>query len=252
MSVVRETRRNLWIMAAVVIIAATVAVILSFITNDTDFKKTLQSASIALIFGSLLGGLIKLLLDDFDRGRQQRAEQAQFLLTVLADLKSVYDRTERAKVLISAHKSAKTYGDEMRDLIEARVKLLNVIRAVKVQLESGPKSEGDKLEQCVASMEKYLKKLIDEFQDRYKDISERQREYEAVMKTHVEKVAQDPSQAGESPDNEPWTRICLIESARDFLDLDKRTVETNYEKIFVGSLDEASDLLTKQLRRVLG
>lgn len=252
MRIVRETRRNLWIMTGMVFLAATIALILSFITKDVDFKKTLQSASLTLVFGSLLGGLVKLLLDDFDRGRQRRSEQAQFFLNILADLKSVYDRTERAKLLISAHRSAKTYGDEMRDLIEARVKLLNIIRAVKIQSALGTKGDIDKLEQSIVCMQKYLGELIEEFQARYKEISEEQRKHEAVMKVYVDNVAKDQLQTGPSPQNKPWEQIRVLVRARDFLDLDERSTETSYEKTFVASLDEASNILTKQLQHILG
>ena len=80
MGIVRETRRNILIMIAAVAFAAIVALLTSFNIDDTEFKKILQTASITLIFGSLLGGLVKLLLDDFDRGRQQRADRVQFCL----------------------------------------------------------------------------------------------------------------------------------------------------------------------------
>jgi hypothetical protein len=42
MKVILETRRNLWIMAEMVFIAETFALSVSYITNDIDFKKTLQ------------------------------------------------------------------------------------------------------------------------------------------------------------------------------------------------------------------
>ena len=81
------------------------AILLLLVANradiDQETRKILLTASMGFIGTSLLGGLVKLVLDDVDRGRQQRGEQAQFLLTVLSDLKSVYDRAERSRVQAS-------------------------------------------------------------------------------------------------------------------------------------------------------
>jgi hypothetical protein len=240
-------------MAVVVAAAAVVALYISAVTADTELKKALQTASLTLIFGALLGGFVKLLLDDFDRGRQERAEHAEFLIRILSDLKSVYDRTERAKVLIPAHQSVMTYGNEMRDLIEARTRLLNVIRAIKVQDVSGVEGDWVPLQVHIETMEAYIRRLIDDFQDHYKELSATQSKYEAKIKAYVEKAEKDPLQAGQPPDNKPWEKIKELDSIKDLLNLDEKGMkETNYYKQFVSQLDHASDLLTKQLRRILG
>jgi uncharacterized protein YeeX (DUF496 family) len=256
-SMSRGTRRNVGIIAAVVLITAA-ALWYSTVAPDPDLKKALQTASLSFFFGSMLGGVVKFLLDEFDRGRQKRAEQAQFLLNILSDLKSVYDRTERAKVLIPAHQSAKTYGEEMRDLIEARVKLLNIVRAVRFPRVSGiedekSENEWNKLTENVDSMATYLETLIDDFQRKNKELSETQRKYEATIKAYVEKTEKDSSLALKSPDNEPWAKICELESMKDFLKPEKSgaTEGTNYQKQFLSQLDKASKLLREQLRRVL-
>ena len=77
---------------------------------------------------------LKILIDDVVANRKRKEDTAQFLTNVLADLKSVYDRVGRARTLIPAHRSALTYRNEMRDLIEARVQLRNVVRALDYQV----------------------------------------------------------------------------------------------------------------------
>jgi uncharacterized membrane protein YraQ (UPF0718 family) len=57
---------------------------------------TLAIASTTLLFGALLGGLVKLFLEDVQWVREQRAGQVRFVRAVLADLKAVYDRTRRS------------------------------------------------------------------------------------------------------------------------------------------------------------
>jgi hypothetical protein len=132
------------------------------------------------------------------------------------------------------------------------VKLLNIIRSVKVRSVSGTKDDMDQLDQYIASMQEYLKKLIDEFQARDKDVSEEQRKHESMMKADIEKVAKDSSQSAPPPKNELWEQICVLESARDLLELDKKALETNFENRFLTGLDEASNILIKQLQRILG
>lgn len=45
--------------------------------------------------------------------------RTDFITKVLTDLNDVRDQVEHGRTLISAHKSAKTYGEEMRGLIQA-------------------------------------------------------------------------------------------------------------------------------------
>ena len=253
MNIMREGRWKLLSMAALVAVMSGLAFAASFAARDTDLKKALQTASLGLVFGSLLGGIVKLLLDDFDRGRQQRAEQAQFCLNVFSDLKSVYDQTERAKILISGNQSAKTYYEQMCELIEARVKLLNVVRAVNIQSIAQTGGEWGALDTHVTQMDHYLESLIRDYQQYYKTISEAQCTYEAKMKAYVEQLAKGQVSTQSQPDNQPWAVICELASMQDFLDLKHIGVEkTNYHQQFVAPLDQASKLLIHQLRLVLG
>ena len=243
---VRETRRNLLAICVAVGVASAGALGYASITTDIDLKKALQTAALTLVFGGLLGGLVKVLLDDFDRGRQQRAEQAAFLTQVLSDLKGAYDRAERARILLPAHRSVKTYGNEMRDLIDARVRLLNVDRAVQIQSAHGDRNAWNEIRRQVATMAAYLETLVGGFST-YKDISEEQRKYEVLMQRYVEKVEKDPLAAGKPPQNTPWQEINGLPGVQDFLG----TGDTNYKTKFLASLDEASKLITAELRKIL-
>jgi hypothetical protein len=228
------------------------AILLLLISNradiDQETRKILLTASMALIGTSLLGGLVKLVLDDVDRGRQQRGEQVQFLLTVLSDLKSVYDRAERSKVLIAAHQSAKTFGDEMRGLIDARTKLLSVSRSVKANQLIG-ESERNELDKHVTSMASYLTRLINEFRDHYISLSQMQRRYESAMDEYVKAAAVDPLKAVE-PKYDVWDKIIELQTQKDFLQKDEKN--TSYYAQFLQPLDEASKVISNELKRVFG
>ena len=123
-------RRTLLAAVLLVMIPSLIAIFVAPFVPD-ELRKALYAGAVTLFFAGLLGGMLKVLLDDVAAAKRKREDAATFVINVLADLKSVYDRVARARVLIPAHKSVKTYGEEMRGLIEARVQLRNVTRALE-------------------------------------------------------------------------------------------------------------------------
>jgi hypothetical protein len=201
-------------------------------------RETLESAAIALVFVALIGGLVKIFLDDFQRAREKRTEQARFVAAMLADLKSVYDRVERARIVISAHKSAKTYGDEMRDLIDARVQLRNVERALEAGTSGISHEREEGIRSSVQAMEQYLATLTDEFESQYKEISDEQRVHEA----RVTKLLKAVDDSTELPGNRPWEEIQRLDHLSDFI------AGGGYQQRFLDHLDEASRQLREEFR----
>jgi hypothetical protein len=168
-------------MLLVIAVAVVAGITVSFAARSPhpELSKVFAVGAATLLFGSVLGGVVSLLIADFDRRRLQRAAQLDFISNVLSDLKDVHDRVDRGRTYIRAHGSAKTYGDEMRNFVEARVKLLNVERALKFDERGFPIG---KVEAKVHRMAEYLTALIGEFEQNYKDISRQQSLYEARMK----------------------------------------------------------------------
>jgi len=206
---------------------------------------TLSIASTTLLFGALLGGLVKLFLEDVQRVREQRAEQARFVRAVLADLKAVYDRTERVRTLIAAHQSARTYGDEMRDLIDSAVQLRNVVRALD-QTSDILERHRPALKSGVESMERYLNSLTDEFTTAYKTIADDQRMYEAAFDRLLEK----PDIAAKPPHNSPWDGLRKLPNLTEFLGGSDAAKESpTYTSNFLNPLDLATWILRSELTR---
>jgi hypothetical protein len=54
-------------------------VVAALLDTSQRTHENIQLAAVTLLSGALLGGVIKLLLDDVQRAREQRAEQARFL-----------------------------------------------------------------------------------------------------------------------------------------------------------------------------
>jgi hypothetical protein len=232
---------------------------------DQKLREILQTASTALIFGALLGGVVKLLLDQVERGRERRDEQLRFITSLLADLKSVYDRVERVRILVDAHCSAKTYGDEMRDLIDSAVQLRNVERALDSGTSGLPEQQLGDVRLCIRSMEKYLNALVQEFATSYKPIADKQRVYEAKFAAEIKAYeARFAAQANEAttaanpifaiPDNYAWQQILTLPKLQQFRHADsgEGNGDIDYRCRFVAALDLASWVLRNELQGTRG
>lgn len=242
---VRFRSAELRLLVALVIageIIGIIGAVAAHLFRQDDLFKILATGAATLFFGSLLGGVVGLVIAEFDRRRLQRAAQLQFMANVLTDLKDVYDSVDRGRTLLKAHKSAKTYGDEMRNIIAARVKLLQVMRALAVD-ERGKSIA--KVREHVNSMEMYLSTLIVEFEERYKDVSRQQSLYEARMKSAVEAAARSNAAQPDLPKNEPWDKIANFEGIKDFIGTGPGE---GYTASFVNPLDRASELLRSAIR----
>lgn len=225
--------------------------------QDTELRKILQAAATTLLLGAFIGGLVKVLLEDVQKAREHREEQARFVTAVLADLKSVYDRAERVRLVIPAHQSALTYGNEMRDLIDGGVQLRNVIRALDNGSGMSPDSVADVC-RAVERMERYLAWLTDEFQAEYKAISDVQTVYEAVKKAALK---QDPPAMPADP-NPAWESLKRLTRLHEFLGMQPQAGFLQgtpqhreglaYSVDFVEPLDLASWLLRRELKLLLG
>ena len=179
------------------------------VVSSGKLADALWVASTTLVFGALLGGAVKFLLEDLQRLREQREERARFVKQVLDDLKSVHDRVERTRILIAAHRSALTYGNEMRDLINSAVQLRNVTRALDQTSEVLNKYRPE-LKLAVEWMTAYVDSLTGEFEANYKRIADKQDYYEVRAKRARE--GDEPP-----PENEAWDDMRRLGRLAEFL-----------------------------------
>jgi len=235
------------------VVVAFGAAVVAYHYGSSELGKIFATAAITLLFGSMLGGFVTLLIADFDRRRVQRASEIEFITNVLNDLKAVYDRVDRGRTLIKARRSAKTYGEEMVGFIESRVKLRNVERALGTDERSKPISGVGNEVKC---MKEYIEGLIDEYEEEYKTVSLAQSIYEAQMKHALESPPRDYILEG-LPRNAPWERLEGLPRLKDFLLPMIRTEspfeeqKSEFERSFVESLDAASKKLRDELKAQL-
>jgi len=232
--------------------AAAVGIWIGTSNIDDELKKALYSNSVALIFVALIGNIVKNLIDDHQKLREMRANQAQFLTNILADLKAVYDRVERARILIPAHRSALTYGKEMRDLIEARVQLRNVIRALDQGTSAIPQEPLTQLQLAISEMEAYLEKLTNAFERGYWSASVKQKVYETKLERVMKNANNDPADI-ETIENEAWKVIMDMPETKGFLgDRLTNEMEIEYIQSFTDPLDLGTWILRNELQATLG
>jgi len=212
----RTRRTHPLVLAGVIVAIFTTVGFAVASTQSGKLHENLQLAALTLLYGALLGGVVKLLLDDFHRTREERFAQGRFMAAMLDDLKSVYDRVERVRILTPAHRAALTYGKEMRDLIDARVQLRNVVRALDLTTSGMP--DDALVDLKVAVGESYLGRLTAEFQLRYKPIADKQKVYEARVKKALESVpVANGSAAALDVVNEAWTDIARLPEMNGFI-----------------------------------
>ena len=216
--------------------------------DDRKLLVAVGNAGLTLAFGGVLGGLIKKLFDAWsDRADHHAATQA-FYRNILDDLKSVYDEVERARLLIEAHKSAKTYGEQMRTMPDAVIKLRNIERALTPGFEGLRAQLQDDLSGLIA----FLNGLIDEFRAHYIEVSRLQSMDEAVNRNRRTEAAKDSAQAAKvEVSSNAWARIQTFERLK-VLRLAQGPDETDpdfvrYKAAFLDHIDNASETLRRRL-----
>jgi hypothetical protein len=206
----------------------------------SELHKQLMSASLALLFGACFGGIVKMLLDQFVAEKRRRDDAAAFVANVLADLKKVYDHIERARLLIPAHQSAKTYGDEMREDVTAGVvQLRNVIRALQGRVAGVPVGLQESVRPQVEMMKDYLIELTNEFRAEYKPLADLQRFHEQKADKLAKAFAEGNSDM--PPEKMPafvWTAVERLPRLAEFMQ-----GGPGYDAKFIGPLDAASEAL---------
>lgn len=241
-------RRTLIAACLLVCIPAALAIGIGLSIGDTELSKLLYTAAITLVFAGLFGGLLKVQLDEVAAFKRKREDAASFVANVLADLKGVFDQVARARILIPAHQSVATYGDEMRALITARVQLRNVVRALERRADGIDEETRSEVTRLVRRMDGFVEGLTCEFRDNYKRLSDQQRGFEERALVLMKQFAEDPSQ--HTPPELPtfvWKSISELPRLADFMG-----PATDYHVEFEGPLDNASAWLRNELARILG
>jgi hypothetical protein len=249
------TTSEVGLMVTLLVLGLVVSIVGTILTykHYFDIAKLFAGAGITLLFGAIFGGVVKLLIDNFDRRRAQRAAQIDFIGNVLSDLKGVHDRLDRGRTLLKARQSAKSYGEEMTGFIDASVALKSVERALRTDRRSVPIQTVIKQ---VELMDGYLRGLLEEFEVEYKKASLTQSMFEARLAKALALESPGLDYSVEAlPENRPWKSLKELPCLMDFLlpvsvDEDSDGARpSNYVAEFLRPLNAASETLRAALAK---
>ena len=226
--------------------ASALGIVAWFIPNPQYYEQPLVKAAVTVFVTGFLGSVLKVILDVHRLEKEGRVERLRFLQNTLDEVKAVEARLQRTRVVILANRSVKTYGNEMRDLIEARVKILNIERAYRLTPFYFPEPFKDGVRLLAFKMIVAFNVLINEFQKNYKPLSDLQRIHEKNI-DDASDMADAKNRATER-DSVIWNELRKLPELRKFLPhhQDKKESES-YRRLF-GRHVEA---LTKELRTMM-
>ncbi len=208
---------------------------------------SLGNAGLTLAVGGVLGGILKLIFDRLAQHQADHDATQVFYRNILDDVKAIHDEVERSRLLIEAHQSAKTYGEQMRKVPEALIRLRNIERALK----PGFPKLAQELKEPVRGLSVFLTALLDEYRTEYIGISRQQSQDEATNRHLRSQVAQNKITADQvTLSTEAWAEIEKL-SRLTPLRLTKRKGKdahsVAYTERFLDHIDAASAILRKRL-----
>lgn len=204
--------------------------------SRADMAGEWGKALITLFVAILISGLLTLILSDYSQSQQRQAANRNQAFNWLSLLLGANNRFQSSLILIDAHKSARTYSDQVRHMIEVR----ETLRSLKEDLETLE-------EEVAADLQKildYLEDLGDEYRHNYPRMSWAQRLHEERIKRYL---AQDelPSEPMENADA-PW----LLLQGGDFPKLaDLLSSGDGYQERYRTPYNEAKGLLRERLKK---
>jgi len=164
---------------------------------QTDLSKEAAKVLLQLVLIGILGTCAKLLLDQYAADRQRQMQQLErdstlrearhkAHLDALNALTTSYWQIKKAFHIISAHRSAKSYGEQMLQIIDYRLtlqRLNNEIAANMYMLDDKAAITSN-----LTKMDEWLDKVLQEWRDVYLELSQLQKQDEATDKPEEKKV----------------------------------------------------------------
>jgi len=175
-----------------------------------DSREAFRHGAFDLVLAGLLGGGLKLLLDEIAASRRRLEDAAGFVANVLSDLKHAYDGVASARVFVAARRTIGAYDEAMRDVIQARVQLRNVDRALKLRAAGVDRGTRLKVRAATRWMGRYLDALTAEYVAHYKALSDLDRCEEARRAALVARHGE--ANEGESPPPLPDAALRLLDA----------------------------------------
>jgi hypothetical protein len=195
-----SSSRVLFVIFALIALAVGLFVFI-FASGDvalrTELSKEAAKTLLQLVLIGVGGTYAKFLLDQYVTERQRQIEQLErdntlrearrkARIEALNALTTSYWQIKKAFHIISAHRSAKSYGEQMRQIIDYRLELQrlnNEIAANMYVLDDKEAITGN-----LTEMDGCLEEVLQEWKDVYLQLSQLQKQDEATDKPEEKKV----------------------------------------------------------------
>lgn len=258
----------LWILLglATILVGSSVGIQIVIFENDKfleELSKTLMTLGATVI----IGGLLKILLEDYRKVLETKEKLKEFKTEILHELRRIYDEVELSRLLIESHKSAKTYGERIRQgIIPSKISLYDIKRTLVDGQDYLPDEKLQKMRLSIHFMIAYLQSLIQEYQDHYFKLSNLQSYQEKIKEKsksifsellvkdesnpakdfenlkNINKLFENLNEKNKVPDRLliVWNEIDSLNYLNDFL---KADIDSNYYRFFFSQYDHCKRII---------
>lgn len=218
----------------------------------------LGKSMLGLSMTAIIGGFVKMFIDDRQREKEALEKELQSIKLenekresakkdILDRVRQVFDKVDTSRLLINAHRSAKTYSEQMRSNIIPSIPVLFDIKRTLVG--SGgilrlSENEITLLRIDIHYMVAYLTVLSKEYEENYLYIS-RLQYFQEAAKEEIKKRFQN-SYNDKSLENLPalpditWKKITALKHMEDFL---SDSYDRKYNTAFTDRFDSIKKIL---------
>jgi hypothetical protein len=200
------------------LVLAVVAIGLLSPADSDDLWTEAGKVALTAVGVAVIGGLVKFLFDqhayvrtqlelEIEQKREARAKRDTIIRDLIMELDGLRNSVERARRLIRAHRSARSYRDRMQEIIDTRVRAEGLERKVEALEDSDAGLLEGARHRLISHLEKsnkYLDALIQEYEEKYKPVADLQRldeeTVDATLKAYAEKVTRDGSSQVPDPE----------------------------------------------------
>ena len=138
-----------------------------------DFLRTFGETILgAGLIGGGIGGSINFIFEELKKEEEKKEKYKSFRREMQSKLQHAHDNVELARILLKSHRSAKTYGEQIRNrIMPSLISLQDFRRGLAYVDDEQLRNNLKYLQVSIGYMIAYLSVLIEEFESNYLTIS---------------------------------------------------------------------------------
>lgn len=183
--------------------------------QQSELFTELGKGLLQVVVIGVLGTVLKLLVDDYQERRQRADQQAAFRLDIHRRLVGVANVLRKARTLIQANRTVKTWNEQMLEIMEAGYEL----RLMRHEIEASrrvpdpPLSNASRFVKRIGAMLDYIAWHQKDFSENKQRLGELQRVAERDDDARPDEEREQRQQALE----EVWAKISRLPSVADLI-----------------------------------